>query len=171
MCHFYLLSHHYQSARQNSTRMIQRSLYSTAKRRKLTPLRADGTRSLSTNSLPLRHSSKPRIPVYINDNGPYSHCQIDSLPLTPKHLEDLENPQYHLLYDLIGSRFYASCPELAIEDEYEDGVRSTPKSSTFYLSKKRSCYRTEPHQSTKRQNTLARIAQTFAASVFPCCRQ
>jgi hypothetical protein len=50
-------------------------------------------RFTSTESPPLRHSSKPRDPVYWDFAAPASHYQVDSVPLTVRHQNDFEISQ------------------------------------------------------------------------------
>jgi hypothetical protein len=51
------------------------------------------------------------------------------VPLAVRHQKNLEAPQYHLHYDLIGSRFCPSCPELiarvASKEKLNSGLRAT----------------------------------------------
>ena len=113
-----------------------------------------GVRSVSTNSLPLRHSSKPKDRIYSNFDAPATHCQIESLPLTARHQQDLQNSQYHLLYDLIGSRFYASYSELIARAESKEKLNSGSRASTFYQVKSRSSYRMQAPEERPRSRVL-----------------
>ena len=125
--------------------------------------------AVSTNSLPLRHSSRPRAQIYINPSAPLSDCQVESLPKTRGYQEDLKNQQYYLLYDLIGSRFYASCPELVtVDDEDKDKLKDCSRSSTFYQAKSRSSYRVTPGKPTRTPKSFFKLGKTFAACLFPC---
>ena len=103
----------------------------------------DETKSTAASkiSLPLRHSSKSQ--EQLNSSRlPLSYCQVDTLPLTPRHRQDLQNSQYYLLYDLVGSRFCSSFPDL-IAGQYE-AKTATTGSSTFYQIQSRSSWRTAP---------------------------
>jgi hypothetical protein len=124
--------------------------------------------SISTNSLPLRHSSKPKSPVYSSLDAPASHCQIESLPLTARHQQDLRNPEYHLLYDLIGSRFYASCPELiANEEEEKNEFKSPPRALTFYKVKSRSSWRVQAPE-RRPQSRISKIIRKIPSYLSAC---
>jgi hypothetical protein len=133
----------------------QHSLYST------------GIHSISTKSLPLRHSSKPRTPVYSNFDAPASHCQIDYLALTPRHQQDLANTQYHLLYDLIGSRFYASCPDLIGRIESKEKLNSCSEATAFYQVKSRSSYRIQAPGGDPRSR-VSKIAHGITTYLSAC---
>ena len=122
----------------------------------------------STVSLPLRHSSKPRLEVIATLDAPTSHCQIETLPLTARHLQDLEKThQYHLLYDLIGSRYYASCPELIARSESKERLHSDIRPSTFYQVKSRSSYKIQA-PGRRPQSRASKIAHNVTSYVSAC---
>ena len=130
--------------------------------------RNSSTTATSTVSLPLRHSSKPKVQVCAGFEEPTSHCQIEALPLTARHLQDLENyHQYHLLYDLIGSRFYSSCPELVVKFETNEKLDNDSRATPFYQVKSRSSYQVRAPEG-RPSSQASRIAHKILSYVSAC---
>lgn len=128
------------------------------------------TTATSTVSLPLGHSSKPNVQVITGFEAPTSHCQIEALSLTARHLQDLENyHQYHLLYDLIGSRFYSSCPDLVANFESDEKLDNDSRASAFYQVKSRSSLRVRA-PGGRPPSRASKIAHKILSYVSACFR-
>lgn len=127
-----------------------------------------GLHSTSAFQIPLRHSSKSRNLVYYNLRASSSHRKTISLTLAERQRQDLTNPEYHLLYGLIGSRFYASCPEFI--DAHDDGkgeFKSPSTTSTFYQVKSRSTWGTQAPEGRPRSR-ISKIARSVSSYLSAC---
>ena len=121
----------------------------------------------STLSLPLRHSLKLTNRVYATCHSPLSHCQIDKLPLTLGYLQDLQNPRYHLLYDLIGNRHYASCPDLIATSNEQSTRDKFKRTSTFYRPGVPTLYKAStPPQGGRFERRRGRFARSSFKAFF-----
>jgi hypothetical protein len=127
-----------------------------------------GSYRSSAIPLPLRHTLKSRDLAYHKLNASSSHRETRSLTLAERQRQDLTNPEYHLLYDLAGSRFYASCPELIDTSGDEKGKLKGPlTASTFYQVKSRSTWKIQAPGGRPRSR-ISKIAHGIS-SYFSAC--
>lgn len=127
--------------------------------------------SASNISLPPKHSLKASRQVYSNKVESSSYYGAGSLPLTSRYQEDTQNPRYRLLYNIIGSNYHASCPELLAPDgKDKDTVGVASRASESQQVQSRSSHVLRPAPQVKQRSLIGKFRQIFTEYALSCLR-